>query len=204
MYDDYNESDYEGRRNWKNILIIVLCVLALLAGLAIRTYNQMVEKAEDVKLAESNVETMLQRWLELIPDLVAPVKNFTEHEEQVFRDIDNARATLQSCLNSADLEAIEQANKELTVQVEKLTKLVVEDYPDLASSKAYIALMDQLEGSANRIAVAREDYNNAVSIYNRAIKRYPEIIYASIFGYKEIEPFKADEEAHQNNLVDFG
>ncbi len=203
MYDDYNERDYEGRSSHKGILIVV-CVLAFLAVAAIYTYNQLVEKVEDVKLAESNVENMMQRRLELIPDLVATVKDFTEHEEQVFRDIDNARATLQSCLNSADLEAIEQANKELTVQVENLTKLVVEDYPDLASSKAYIALMDQLEGSANRIAVAREDYNNAVSTYNRAIKRYPEIIYASIFGYKEIEPFKADEEAHQNNLVDFG
>lgn len=203
MYDNYNEREYGSHPNWKGILLIV-CVLAFLVAMAIHTYNQLVERVEDVKLAESNVENMMQRRLELIPDLVATVKNFTEHEEQVFQDIDNARATLQSCLNSADLEAIEQANKELTVQVENLTKLVVEDYPDLASSKAYIALMDQLEGSANRIAVAREDYNYAVSIYNRAIKRYPEVIFAKIFGYEEIEPFTADEEAHQNNMVDFG
>ena len=203
MYEDYDERGYNSRPVWQFVLV-ALCLVALLAGMAYRTYNQLVDKAEDVKLAESNVETLMQRRLELIPDLVATVKNFTKHEEQVFRDIDNARAALQVCLDNNDVEQLEEANKELNITIDSLKSVVVENYPELASSKAYTALMDQLEGSVNRIAVAREDYNEAVSAYNRAIKHFPTSIFASLFGYEEIDPFQADDDAHQNNMVDFG
>jgi len=203
MYDTYDEREEQRSQLWK-VCLVVLCLLAFLVGTSIRAYNQMVEKAEDVNLAKSNVETMMQRRLELIPDLVATVKDFTEHEEQVFRDIANARAEVQNCLSNGNLQEIDQVNKELTVQIEKLNKIIVEDYPELESSQAYTALMDQLEGSASRIAVARQDYNDAVSAYNRTIKHFPTSIFAKILGFEEIEPFAADEAANQTNMVDFG
>lgn len=125
MYEDYDERGYNSRPVWQFVLV-ALCLVALLAGMAYRTYNQLVDKAEDVKLAESNVETLMQRRLELIPDLVATVKNFTKHEEQVFRDIDNARAALQVCLDNNDLEQLEEANKELNITIDSLKSVVVE------------------------------------------------------------------------------
>ena len=128
MYEDYDERGYNSRPVWQFVLV-ALCLVALLAGMAYRTYNQLVDKAEDVKLAESNVETLMQRRLELIPDLVATVKNFTKHEEQVFRDIDNARAALQVCLDNNDLEQLEEANKELNITIDSLKSVVVENYP---------------------------------------------------------------------------
>lgn len=203
MYDTYDGRDGQ-RSQTRKAMIFLFCALAISVSFIIYHYNQLMDKLEDVNLAQSNVEAMMQRKLELIPDLVATVKDFTEHEETIFAGIESARQTLENCLNSGNLEQAEQANQELTKQLETLVSVVVEDYPELASSRAYIALMDQLEGSANRIAVARQDYNDAVSAYNRAIKRYPAVIYARILGFKEIQPFKADEAANQPNMVDFG
>lgn len=208
MWIDCYDSDYEemrmaNRRKWIKIGIIVLCILAYVTGAMMRTYNNLVEKEEDVNLAKSNVENMMQRRLELIPDLVQTVEAFSNHEKEVFTAISNARAELTSCLESGDVSKIGEANNELSRTINQLIA-IAEDYPELTSGQHYISLMDQLEGSVNRIAIAREDYNQAVSEYNKSIRKFPASVYATLLGFEEHEVFEADKAAEQTNMVHFG
>lgn len=206
--DDFDDDYYEEmvavhRRRWLKIVIVVLCILACVVSTMVSTYNNLVEKEEDINLAKSNVENMMQRRLELIPDLVQTVEAFSNHEKEVFTAIANARAELTSCLESGDVSKISEANGELSRTINQLIA-IAEDYPELTSGQHYISLMDQLEGSVNRIAVAREDYNQAVSDYNKSIRKFPASVYATLFGFEKHEVFEADEAAEQTNMVHFG
>lgn len=208
MYQDDYDSDYEEmmenrRRQIKLGIAIVICILAWVTGVMIRTYNDLVEKEENVSLAKSNVENMMQRRLELIPDLVQTVEAFSNHEKEVFTAIANARVELASCLENGNVSEIGEANSELSRTINQLIA-IAEDYPDLTTGQHYISLMDQLEGSVNRIAVAREDYNQAVSEYNKSIRKFPASVYAKLLGFEERETFEADKEAENTNMVHFG
>lgn len=177
--------------------------IVAVVGSFISTYNNLVDLQENVAYAEANVETMMQRRLELIPDLVSTVKAYTKHEEQVFEDITNAREALAQSFDAGNLKQISEANDNLTTAVNRLIS-IVEDNPEITASEQYISLMDQIEGSVNRISIARENYNEEVSKYNRTIRHFPGSILAEIYGFEEIETFKADEEASSTNMVDFG
>lgn len=206
--DDFDDDYYEEmvavhRRRWLKIVIVVLCILVCVVSTMTSTYNNLVEKEEDINLARSNVENMMQRRLELIPDLVQTVEAFSNHEKEVFTAIANARAELTSCLESGDVSKISEANSELSRTINQLIA-IAEDYPELTSGQHYISLMDQLEGSVNRIAVAREDYNQAVSDYNKSIRKFPASVYATLLGFEEHEVFEADKAAEQTNMVHFG
>ena len=207
MFDGHYESDYEDvRANHRQGIrkcVMILCVLAIVVGIIIPTYNNLVEKEENIKFAKSNVENMMQRRLELIPDLVETVKAVTLHEEKVFTEISKARKELISSLEGGEVSKISKANSELSQTINNLLA-VAEDYPDLTSGQHYISLMDQLERSVNRIAIAREDYNVAVSQYNKEIRRFPNSIFARLLGFKKYDTFEADEAARQNNMVNFG
>lgn len=196
MYDDYNDNSSE---YGKRILTIALAICAVIILL---TYNHLVDVRNDVEKAEANVETMMQRRLELIPDLVSTVKAYTKHEEQVYEDIANAREALSNSLSSGDPDAISEANENLSIAVNGLLD-IAKNYPKLTAGEQYTALMDQLEGSVNRITIAREEYNEQVSIYNKTIQHFPEKIWATLLGFKEIKPFKADEAAYTSNMVNF-
>lgn len=196
MYDEYNDNSSE---YGKRILTIALAICAVIIFL---TYNHLVDVRNDVEKAEANVETMMQRRLELIPDLVSTVKAYTKHEEQVYEDIANAREALSNSLSSGDPDAISEANENLSIAVNGLLD-IAKNYPKLTAGEQYTALMDQLEGSVNRITIAREEYNEQVSIYNKTIQHFPEKIWATLLGFKEIKPFKADEAAHTSNMVNF-
>ena len=184
------------------VAVVVIGIFTIV-GTLISTYNNLVDLQENVEYAEANVEAMMQRRLELIPDLVSTVRAYTEHEEQVFEDITNAREALAQSFNTGDLEQISEANDSLTTAVNRLIS-IVEDNPELTASEQYTSLMDQIEGSVNRISIARENYNEEVSEYNRTIRHFPGSILAEIYGFEEIETFKADESASSTNLVDFG
>lgn len=199
--------NFKGLSRSTIILIIVLALIIIpifsIAGSFISTYNGLIDMEEDVKLAKANVQTMMQRRLELIPDLVETTKAAAAHEEKIYEDIANARAALTGSLESGNLQELDEANTELTTSIKNLIKVINENYPEISASDQYTSLMDQLEGSVNRISVARESYNEVVSKYNKKVRRFPGSIIANMFGFEEIEEFKADEEANNTNMVDF-
>lgn len=182
------------------IVIVVLVVVALIGGKLMFTYNYLIDMQEEVQLAEANVENMMQRRLELIPDLVATVKLYAKYEEQVYADIASAREALGNSFSTGDLEQISEANKNLTIAVNSLVDLA-EHYPELTAGEQYTSLMDQIEGSVNRISIAREEYNEKVAEYNKAVRHLPGNILAKMCGFDEIEEFKADKTANNPNMV---
>ena len=186
-----------------SIVVVLLLSVFSIVGSGIGTYNRMVNLEEDVSLAQSNVQTMMQRRLELIPDLVETTKAAAAHEEKIFEDIANARAALNSSFETGDAQAMDQANQQLSSAIDAMMLVINENYPTISASEHYTSLMDQLEGSVNRISVARENYNTAVSKYNRVIRNFPGSILAGMFGFERIEPFEADEAANNTNMVDF-
>ena len=163
------------------VLVVVVVFAALLVfGSYVSAKNQMVAKNESVKASWSQVDVVLQRRADLIPNLVATVKGYATHEETVFGDIANARAGL---LNARDPQSKIQANGQLDGALGRLLALS-ENYPDLKSNQNFMSLQDQLEGSENRIAVERNRYNRTLQDYNTFIQQFPNSIWAGMAGFK--------------------
>lgn len=181
-------------------LVVIGIILAVLAMILIPSYNKFVNLEEDVDQAYAQVENQLQRRLDLIPNLVSTVKGFASHEKEIISDIADSRARLAGAQGPEE-QAV--ANTELSGALSRLL-VVVENYPDLKANENFTKLMDELAGTENRLGVARKDYNDVVSNYNRQVKRFPGKIVASIFGYDEKEYFKADAAANEVPNVDFG
>lgn len=180
------------------IAIIVLVVIA--AIMIVPSYNKLVNLEEDVDQSYAQIETQLQRRVDLIPNLVNTVKGYASHEKEVLENIANARSKMAGAQGPEEQAA---ADSELSSALSRLL-VVVENYPDLKANQNFQQLMDELAGTENRIAVARKDYNDVVSVFNRKVKRFPGKIVASIFGFDEKEYFKAVEGAQQPPAVDFG
>lgn len=172
-------------------VIAVLVVVAIIAGVCVSNYNSLITMREEVYSAESNIDTYLQRRADLIPNVVATVKSYAEHESEVYSNIAAAR---QKLVNASTIGEKAEANNELTAALQGLN-IVVENYPQLKADATYIALMDELEGSENRIATARKDYNDVAEEYNKAIIKFPANIFAGIFNLEKAEYFEADEGA---------
>lgn len=181
-------------------IAVIVIILAVMAMVLVPSYNKFVNLEEDVDKAYAQVENQLQRRLDLIPNLVNTVKGFASHEKEIISDIADSRAKLAGAKGPEDQAA---ANTELSGALSRLL-VVVENYPDLKANENFRQLMDELSGTENRLSVARKDYNDVVSTYNRQVKRFPGKIVASIFGYDEKEYFKADAAANEAPEVDFG
>lgn len=179
--------------------ICIIAVIAIIAIMAIVGYNGMVSKREAVDSALSDLDVMLQRRSDLIPNLVSTVKGYTNHENEVIDKITEARAKLTSA-NSVEEKS--EANNELSSSLKALM-VVVENYPDLKASENFKQLSDELAGTENRIAVARKDYNNAVKTLNTTIKKFPNNIIAGMFGFEQAEYFEADESSTEVPSVNF-
>lgn len=164
-------------------------MLLIIVGIFMSTYNNLVSLQGDVSLAETNLETMIKKRLEIVPNFVSTVEEYTEHEEEIFDDITSAREELSESLKDGELSKISNSNENLTIKLNNLIALVENNLPELKSSSQYIDLMEQLENSVNRISVAGAKYNESVSIYNREITHIPGSIFASIFGFVEEESF---------------
>ena len=182
------------------IVGVIFLVVLLTFGSFISARNQMVAKDEAVKAAWSQVDIVLQRRADLIPNLVATVKGYATHEETVFGDIANARAGL---LNARDPQSKIEANGRLDGALGRLLALS-ESYPDLKSNQNFLALQDQLEGSENRIAVERKRYNDALQDYNVFIRQFPNSVWAGIAGFQPNNAyFQASEGSRTAPTVKF-
>ena len=192
----------------KILLVVVGIVVALLllvgvvvGGSYVSSKNQMVIKNEAIKQAWSQVDVVLQRRADLIPNLVATVQGYAQHEQKVFGDIANARAGLLNAKTPADKIA---ANGQLDGALGRLL-LIVENYPNLKADQNFMALQDELAGSENRIAVERRRYNEAIQDYNTYIGLFPNSIFAGWAGFqRNNDYFAASEAARVAPKVDFG
>lgn len=180
-------------------VLIILALVAILAIGAISSYNSLVGMNENVNGKWSQVENQLQRRADLIPNLVNTVKGYAAHEQQTIQALADARAKLAGAGGPA---AKAQANAELNSALSRLL-VVVENYPNLKADQSFRQLMDELSGTENRIAVARQDYNNAVQGYNTKIRSFPTSIFAGMMGFGPKEYFKAEEAAKQVPQVKF-
>jgi len=179
---------------------IVPVILQLAAALSLSAcgINSIPTKEEGVNAAWGEVENQYQRRADLIPNLVATVQGFAKQEQEVLVGVTEARArATQTTISAGDLNdpakvaAFSQAQDGLSSALSRLM-VVVEKYPELKSDQNFLALQSQLEGTENRIAIARRDYNEAVRLYNVEIRTFPAIIAArTIYGSEPKVPFKA-------------
>jgi len=160
--------------------------LALLAGCGYNTIQTLDEK---VNAAESQIKVQLQRRADLIPNLVETVKAYAKQEQTIFIQVAEARAKLAGAVQSGNLDAMAAANTALNAPLGRLLA-IAENYPQLKSNENFRALQDQLEGTENRIAVARQDYNETVNTYNAYIRRFPQVITAKVLGKKPRQYFE--------------
>ena len=183
-------------------IAIGIIVLLLIVGFSsyVGAKNQMVTKNETVKAAWSQVDIVLQRRADLIPNLVETVKGFALQEQTVFGDIAKARSRLLSANTPADKIA---ANQQLDGALGRLL-VVVENYPQLKSNENFLRLQDELAGTENRIAVERKRYNDALQDYNTFIGLFPNSIWAGMAGFKRNDAyFAASEGSRTAPKVDF-
>lgn len=183
------------------VILIVLLLVAFVVGSAyISRRNQMVIMRESVNAAWSQVDVVLQRRADLIPNLVETVKGYAVQEQKVFGDIAAARAALIGAKTPADKIA---ANGQLDSALGRLL-VIVENYPQLKSNENFMRLQDELAGTENRIAVERRRYNDVVQAYNTYIALFPNNLVASFAGFVRNDAyFKTEEGARQAPKVNF-
>lgn len=181
------------------IFICTIVVIVIIAIVAISSYNGIVSKYEAVESSLSDLDVMLQRRADLVPNLVSTVKGYTSHETEIINKVTDARTKL---VNASSIEEKSSANNELSNSLNALM-VVVENYPDLKSSANFTQLSDELSGTENRIAVARKDYNNAVKTFNTAIIKFPSNIFANVFGFEKVTYFEADKSSMEVPSVNF-
>ncbi|ALS74542.1 LemA family protein [Planococcus rifietoensis] len=187
----------------KKLLIPLLLVIGLIVvAIAVfgSSYNNFVQLEEDVNQSYAQLESQLQRRLDLIPNLVETVKGFADQEQEVIDSVTEARSSMA---NAGSVEEQAEADAELSGALSRLL-VVVENYPEIRSSENFQQLSDELAGTENRIAVARQDYNGSVTEFNREVRSFPGNMVAGIFGFDEKEYFEADTGAEDAPDVDFG
>ena len=190
----------------RNVFYLLLLVVAM--SLQSCNYNALVEQEENVDKAWAEVDNQYQRRMDLIPNLVATVQGYVKHEEATLTSVVEARSKASSItLNANELsdEALanfQAAPYELSRGLGRLMA-VAESYPDLKANENFMALQDQIEGTENRIAVARRNFNEAAQEYNANIRKFPTVIYAGWFGFEKKPYFKAQAGAETAPRVQF-
>jgi len=184
---------------WGCLALVIVLIFSLGSSLK-NSYNKMVTGEEGVEKSLADLDTMLQRRADLIPNLVNTVKGESSHELEIINSVTSARTKL---VNANTVEEMSEANNQLSSSLKMLMLNVTENYPQIASSKAFTDLRDELAGTENRIAVARRDYNGVVQDFNLFIKKFPNNILAGMFGFEKAEYFEADESAQEVPNVSF-
>lgn len=193
-------------KNWKIPAVIggvVLLLIMIVAG----SYNSMVSSRESVNTAWSKVESQYQRRSDLIPNLVNTVKGAANFEQETLTKVVEARAKATQIKvdanNPDDIAKFQQAQSEVSSSLSRLLA-VAENYPQLKATENFKDLQSQLEGTENRITVARNDFNDAAKSYNTKVKSFPANLLAGMFGFKERPYFEADADAKKAPSVNFG
>jgi LemA protein len=183
--------------------IFALSIVAVASVVVIFVYNGLVKSEKSVEEARAQIETVLERRLDLIPNLIETVKGYAKHEQETLSKITAARARAlgvlegvaqKGALSKAEILQLQASQGELTQAMRSLFALV-ENYPDLKASTNFMALQDQFEGTENRIAAARQRYNLAVRYFNAKTETFPGVFLAPMFGYEEKVFFEAKKEA---------
>lgn len=190
------------------ILIGIVALIILIGGWLMKGYNGMVNEDENVNLQWGEVENQYQRRLDLIPNLVNVVKGYASHEKETLEGVIEARAKATqttidpSNMTEEQLANFQKAQDGLSGALNRLM-IVVEKYPELKANENFLQLQAQLEGTENRITVARKSYNDAATIYNKLVRRFPNNMLAGIFGFSVRPQFKAQEGAESAPTVQF-
>ena len=189
-------------------LIITVVVIALVALWGISSYNGLVSMDENVSNSWANVETQYQRRSDLIPNLVNTVKGYAKHESETLESVMQARSQATqvkidpSNCTPQQLAAYQKAQGDVTTALGKLLA-ITENYPDLKANQNFLELQSQLEGTENRINVARKDFNDTAKKYNTSLRRFPRNIVASMFGFEKRAYFEAEAGAEKAPKVEF-
>ena len=184
------------------IVIALVAVIVLVFSWYVGTRNSFVTLKENIEMQYSQIETALQRRNDLIPNLVATVQGYADHEEEVFTAVAEARAKLAGGLASGNIGEISEASTALDSALGRLLA-ISESYPELKANENFRALQDELAGTENRISVARQYYNEAVKSYNTTIQRFPANLIAGSSGYYPVPYFEASASAHEVPSVNF-
>lgn len=181
-------------------IVVVAVLLLMVGGCLVGNYNNLVNQREGVSQAWAQVDNQLQRRASLIGNLVETVKGTALQEQTVFGEIADARARMAGARTTEQTIA---AGQQMDSAIGRLF-VVVENYPQLKSNDAFVQLMDELAGTENRLAVERQRYNQIVQTYNVLVKRFPGMLYAGMFGFKEQPYYQIPEAARATPQVDFG
>ena len=188
--------------------IIPVGIIVVLVMWAIGGYNGMVKMDEQVQNKWANVETQYQRRADLIPNLVSTVKGYAKHEQQTLEDVVKARSEATQVkvdaenLSPEKLAAFQKAQSGVSSALGRLLA-VAENYPDLKANQNFLELQSQLEGTENRITVARKDFNDAAKSYNQSIRQFPKNILAGMFGFEKKSYFEAEAGSEKAPKVEF-
>ena len=188
--------------------IIPVGIIVILVIWAISGYNGMVKMDEQVQNKWANVETQYQRRADLIPNLVSTVKGYAKHEQQTLEDVVKARSEATQVKVDAEnltpekLAAFQKAQSGVSSALGRLLA-VAENYPDLKANQNFLELQSQLEGTENRITVARKDFNDAAKLYNQSIRKFPKNILAGMFGFEKKSYFEAEAGSEKAPKVEF-
>lgn len=192
------------------VLLLVLLLVAFAGCAGCSTYNSLVTADELVTRSWADVEAQYQRRADLVPNLVNTVRGAADFEQETLESVTEARARATSInLTAEDLddpEAVrrfQEAQAALSTSIGRLLA-VAENYPQLTATEGFRTLQAQLEGTENRIAFARRDYNDAVQQFNTQVRRFPAALFAGLMGFEPRTPFEAEAGAEEAPAVDFG
>lgn len=178
---------------------VPIAVVLGISGIGFGQYNNFVEKQATVEQAYAKIDVSLQRRLDLIPNILESVKGYMSHEKDLLTEIANSRSNVLNAKTTSDRI---QAQTALDSGISRFL-VAAESYPELKANDQVGQLINQLEGTENRIFVARADYNEAATSYNVSIKRMPGAIIANMAGFDEAELFEADKEAKDAPKISF-
>lgn len=190
------------------VLLVIAAVIVLIGMGGCNAYNGMVDNQEAATTALANVQATYQRRADLIPNLAKTVQAYAKHEKSTFTEVAQARAAASSIKLDADnltpekLKQFQQAQGDLSQALGKLM-VVAERYPELKANQNFHDLQIQLEGTENRINEARQKYNEAVQTYNQDIRRFPNVIFAGMFGFERMTKFEASADAQKAPQLNF-
>ena len=191
------------------LIIVLVCVLGIFSYYK-NTYNSLVSLDEDVSASWAEVQNQYQRRLDLIPNLVSTVKGYAKHESDVFTQVSEARSKAGGQINVSDeilndpdaFARYQQIQDNLGASLQRLL-MVTEQYPELKADQNFLALQDQLEGTENRITVARNRFNDTAKSFNKKVRQFPTNIIANMSGFEARPYFSASAEAQSAPKVEF-